>query len=205
MGIEQLIIFVKAPRPGSVKTRLAQAIGPNEACAAYGTLVETLLGKLSALDGVVLRFAPDDAAAEILPWRRARWQTQPQGPGDLGQRLESAFRDSFKAGARRVVIIGSDCPAVSVADVRAGWAALETNDVVLGPASDGGYWLIGLRECRRELFEGIPWSTDQVLAQTLQRADAAKWRVHLLRELTDVDTETEWKDFLAGTAAETTQ
>ena len=68
-----------------------------------------------------------------------------------------------------------------------------------------GYWLIGLRECRRELFEEISWSTDQVLAQTLHRAKAAKWRVHLLRKLTDVDTETEWKDFLARTAARTTE
>ena len=201
MRSKHLIIFVKAPRPGTVKTRLAQAIGPNAACAAYAALVKTLLGNLSALDSVVLRFAPDDAAEEIQPWRRPLWQTQPQGPGDLGQRLASAFLASFTAGARRVVLIGSDCPAVTAADVRAAWAALETNDVVLGPARDGGYWLIGLRELRRELFESISWSTAEVLAQTLRRAEAARLRVGLLRELTDVDTETEWKVFLAGPAA----
>ncbi len=196
MCSDLLNLFVKAPRPGTVKTRLAQTIGANAAGAAYRTLVETLLAKLVSLDAVVLRFAPDDAAAEIGAWSRPGWSMQPQGTGDLGRRLEAAFRDGFAAGARSVVIIGSDCPDVSADDVRAAWAALESNDVVLGPARDGGYWLIGLREARGELLEGISWSTDAVLQETLQRARAAQLQVQLLRELTDVDTETEWREFL---------
>jgi rSAM/selenodomain-associated transferase 1 len=197
MRHDSLIIFLKAPRPGAVKTRLARSIGAAEACAAYRTLVEMLLDSLSSLGDVTLRFAPDEARSEISDWLRPGWQAQPQGPGDLGQRLEAAFDDAFNAGAHRVVIIGSDCPDVSVEDARAAWGALVTHEVVLGPAEDGGYWLIGLRGMHRELLQGIPWSTSQVLPQTLQRARAANLRVHLLRPRTDIDTEAEWRTFCA--------
>ena len=90
----QLIIFVKAPRPGLVKTRLAATLGPAAACEAYCLLVETLLRGLSSLEEVELRFAPDEAAGEILRWRRNSWRMAPQGAGGLGQRLERAFRDA---------------------------------------------------------------------------------------------------------------
>src|SRR6185436_6635813 len=117
MPARKLIIFVKAPRVGLVKTRLARSIGQAAACAAYKTLVETLVQKLSPLGNVELRYTPDDALAEIQPWRRSRWSAQPQGAGDLGARLDSAFQSSFEKGVERVVIIGSDCPAVSDEDI----------------------------------------------------------------------------------------
>jgi len=197
MQDERLIIFAKAPKAGQVKTRLAKTIGANAATAAYQRLVESLLSNLSAIAGVILRFAPDDCAAEIQAWLRPGWQAQPQGEGDLGCRLQRAFSDHFASGAKRVVIIGSDCPAVQCEDIRQAWKALETHDVALGPASDGGYWLIGLREPRPQLFEGIDWGTDSVLAQTLQRAKAIRLRVELLRILSDVDNEEDWREFLA--------
>ena len=197
MRTEKLIVFVRAPRPGTVKTRLAQALGAERACAAYRRLAEELFSRLSTLEQVELRFAPDDARAEIKQWQRDSWELQPQGEGDLGQRLRAAFAQAFTNGARRVVIIGSDCPAVSVQDIQDAWAALRTSDVVLGPARDGGYWLIGLRQPRTGLFDAVAWGTEAVLSQTLRAAQAAGLKVRLLRELYDVDTEPDWQEFLA--------
>ncbi len=107
-------------------------------------------------------------------------------------RLQRAFEKAFTAGVERAVIIGSDCPDAKSSDVRAAWKELKSSDLVVGPSLDGGYWLIGLRAPRAELFRGIPWSSDQVLGQTLARAKSAGLRIHLGRLLSDVDTEADW-------------
>ena len=198
MGDEKLIVFVKAPRPGAVKTRLASAIGAPAAGAAYRRLVETLLNQLQGLSGVELCFSPDDAASEVQHWLNVDWTCTPQGDGDLGQRLHSAFQRAFHAGVKRVAIIGSDCPAVTVEDIREAWRGLQTRDVVLGPAADGGYWLIGLRQPQSSLFRGIPWSTGAVFAETECRVQQAGLSLQLLRELADVDTDHDWHAFLAA-------
>lgn len=195
MPDSKLVVFLKAPRAGVVKTRLAGAIGAEQACLAYRELVEGLVRNLKGLEDVELRFTPDDAESEIRQWREGNWRARPQGEGDLGGRLESAFASSFAEGAERVVVIGSDCPDVTRADIAAAWNALERHDLVLGPASDGGYWLIGLRCLHRELFEDIPWSRTTVLEETLGRARCAGLSVFLLRELSDVDTEEDWRRF----------
>ncbi|MHB8522277.1 MAG: TIGR04282 family arsenosugar biosynthesis glycosyltransferase [Limisphaerales bacterium] len=197
---------MKAPRPGEVKTRLAQTLGPSAACAAYRLLVQTLLGRLAELSSVELRFTPADALAEIQPWLQPGWLAQAQEEGDLGARMQSAFSAAFRSGMHRVVIIGSDCPEITTADIDAAWTALLAHDLVLGPARDGGYWLIGLRRPRPALFHRMPWSTDQVLAETLRRAAAARLRVQLLRELTDVDSAQQWQDFRStGAPGETVE
>lgn len=194
-GDEKLIIFVKAPRSGCVKTRLAQAIGETAGLAAYRFLVERLLQNFESISNLELRFSPDDAFAEIRSWLRERWDARPQGTGDLGQRMRVAFTDAFASGAQRVVVIGSDCPDVTAAHISAAWSALATNDLVLGPARDGGYWLIGLRQNQSLLFQEICWSTAGVFAQTMQRAQDARLRVHLLPELNDIDTVADWNEF----------
>ena len=208
MPDEQLIVFVKAPRPGAVKSRLAKTMGAAAACTAYCRLVETVMRNLSQFENVELRFTPDDAALEIKPWLRPGWHSLPQGGGDLGDRMHRAFAEHFSAGSKRVVIIGSDCPDVTPADIREAWKELKNADLVLGPATDGGYWLIGLRRpeptgapsdrARVSVFEGISWGSDSVLAETLQRAKAANLPVGILRILTDVDTEQEWREFVAS-------
>lgn len=197
---DRLIVFVKAPLEGTVKTRLAAEIGDAAALQAYRTLVGTLLDQLAPLHDVELRFTPDTARALIEPWRRRHWRAHPQGDGALGERLQRAFAHSFTAGARGVAIIGSDCPEVTEADIHAAWSALEVHEVVLGPARDGGYWLIALRHRCDTLFEDIPWSTPGVLGATLDRTRAAGLSTHLLRELTDVDTAADWAAFQAHTA-----
>src|SRR5258706_13150086 len=128
-----LIIFLKAPRPGQVKTRLAKTIGADAACAAYRQLVETVLDRVSSLPGLHLRYAPDDAFAEIQPWLRPGWEAAAQGPGDLGERLHAAFVESFSQGARQVVVIGSDCPGVSMRVIETALAALKGKDSCIVP------------------------------------------------------------------------
>lgn len=196
----KLMVFAKTPRAGTVKTRLAASIGAKAACDAYLLLVESLLRRIEKLDRVEVRFTPDDGASEISPWLRKTWSVRPQGPGDLGERLKRAFQDALAERKLPTVVIGSDCPYVTVEDIEAAWLALESNDLVVGPAADGGYWLIGLSAPQPSLFKEIPWSTDRVFQKTLARAQAAGLRVHILRELTDVDTESQWREFLEQTA-----
>lgn len=192
----RVVVFLKAPRPGAVKTRLAGTLGPDAACAAYRRLVEALLANLAPLPRVELCFTPTEAGAEIQPWVRPGWLTCPQVGGDLGERLHAAFAEHFETDAQHVVIIGSDCPDVTATDIEDAWLALEGHDVVLGPALDGGYWLIGLRAPQPALFAGIPWSTDRVFGETMCRARETGLRVALLRELADVDTAADWERWL---------
>jgi uncharacterized protein len=191
----KLIIFVKAPRPGEVKTRLAKALGKDGACAAYRKLVETLLSNLKKVSEVELCYSPADAQSEIEPWLRSGWQAVPQTEGNLGARLSAAFARSFASGPERVVIIGSDCPYVTRKDIDEAFENLASRDLVVGPATDGGYWLIGLRQPQPTLFERIPWSSENVLAETLSRARSLGLKMHLLRLLSDVDTPQDWEDF----------
>ena len=193
--IHKLIVFLKAPRPGEVKTRLAKALGKDGACAAYRKLVETLLSNLKKVPEIELCYSPGDAQSEIEPWLRSGWQAAPQTDGNLGARLAAAFARSFAAGAERVVIIGSDCPNVTRKDIDEAFENLASRDLVVGPAIDGGYWLIGLRQPQPALFEKIPWSSENVLAETLSRARGSGLKIHLLRLLSDVDTAEDWENF----------
>ena len=148
------------------------------------------LGQASRL--LPIAITPGDASAEISPWLRADWTAVPQAAGDLGDRLHAAFTEHFLADAEHVVIIGSDCPTVTATDIEDAWVALAGHDIVLGPALDGGYWLIGLRAPQPALFTAMPWSTEAVFGETMRRAREGGLRVALLRELADVDTEADW-------------
>lgn len=196
VSTERLVVFVKAPRAGQVKTRIAETAGPERAREIYLRLVKQVVESMRALQNVELRFSPDDAGAEVQPWLQGGWTASAQGEGDLGERLHRAFSDAFAAGAERVVIIGSDCPEVRTADVRTAWRELKSHDIVVGPAVDGGYWLIGLSAPQPDLFKGIAWSSDQVLGETLARAKSLKLRIQLLRILTDIDTEEDWNVYV---------
>lgn len=191
--LDRSILFLKAPRLGEVKTRLAREAGEEKALSIYCELVEALLGNLKGIGAGELRVTPDDG--DVRRWTPEGWKVRGQGDGGLTERLTRAFAESFAEGAERVVVIGSDCPEVTPRDLQEAWEALERCDLVLGPAVDGGYWLVGLRRPAPEIFTDIPWSTGAVLEKTLDIARALGLKTHLLRTLNDVDTLADWELF----------
>jgi rSAM/selenodomain-associated transferase 1 len=193
----RLIVFLKAPRPGFVKTRLAATLGDGEAANVYSELVRISIENIASLSNVELRFTPDDAREEMLQWSRPSWGLRAQGSGDLGSRLDRAFSDAFLEGFRGAIAIGSDCPEMTRKDVEGAERLLGGHDVVVGPAGDGGYWLIGLRRPVEGFFDGIAWSTNQVLSQTEDAARRRGLTVARLRVLDDIDTEEDWRRWQA--------
>ncbi len=115
------------------------------------------------------------------------WNYCPQVEGDLGQKMSAAIEEAFKRGRKRVVVIGTDAPELQAKHLKEAFANLETADVVLGPAEDGGYYLIGMNQLHRALFSEISWSTEQVFTQTLQRIRDLRLRYRLLQRLSDID------------------
>lgn len=189
--MRRLVVFLKAPRAGEVKTRLAASIGDDLAVHVYRALTRAVMAATrprgpSDFTRVVC-FAPADAESEIIAWLGDE-ALLAQASGDLGTRMDQAFADSFASGAEATVIIGTDSLAVDHAAVTAAFAALENADLVLRAAHDGGYTLIGLRKRESALFPGIRWSTGEVLAETLARAAAAGLRVAVQGPDADIDT-----------------
>ena len=187
-----LAVFVKVPTPGRVKTRLAQAVGAEAAAAMYAQM-----GRLIVAACVVptryraaVWFAPADGKEATRSWlnRLAVDDFLGQPEGDLDLRLSTAFAHHFARGARRVVVIGSDCPDVDHALVQRAFHALAHNDLVIGPALDGGFYLLGLTSPAATLFRGVAWSTDAVCRQTRENARGLGLSVALLPALRDVDT-----------------
>ena len=193
-----ILLFVKYPEPGKVKTRLAATLGAEMAADIYRRLVAAVVAGLPDGDDLIVVFDPPERRAQVEEWlqsllaeRRADFTAQ--AAGDLGVRLERAFADAFDQGFGKVAVIGSDCIELSPATFSETWQALETHDAVLGPSVDGGYYLLALRQPCAALFHGVAWSTDAVRAQTRARAQAAGLAVHELAALPDIDTEADWR------------
>lgn len=195
MPRDKLIIFVKAPRPGTVKTRLAKEIGETAALEAYRELVHRLIENLRDLSNVELRYTPDDAAEEIDGWRLVSWTLAAQGGGDLGTRMQRAFEQSLKTDRKKAIVIGSDCPTITVSDIRQGFDKLAFHDAVLGPSRDGGYWLIGLKRAHPKLFRNMKWSTATVFQETLNRMRRLNLTCAILPEKTDIDDAKSWERY----------
>ncbi|MHC4402701.1 MAG: TIGR04283 family arsenosugar biosynthesis glycosyltransferase [Planctomycetota bacterium] len=188
---ERLIIFTRYPEPGKTKTRLIPRLGPHGAARLQRDMTRHVLAQAKQLTGlrpvsVEVRFEGGDANlmrrcfGGEFPFRR-------QSQGDLGRRLSCAFEAAFEAGIRRVVIIGADCPAVTPRLLQAAFDRLDGNDLVLGPATDGGYYLIGLSRPSPGLFTRIAWGTGAVLEETLRAARQMNLATSRIVELSDVD------------------
>lgn len=191
---EAVLVFVREPVAGRVKTRLAAEIGAQPALRVYARLAEHAVAEARRLRPraeVRVHFTPADAGAAVRRWLGHGPVYLPQPEGDLGERMEQAFRAAFDDGFERVVIVGSDLPGMSAALLRQAFDLLRRSPVVLGPALDGGYYLLGLRGASSALltalFEGVPWSTAAVLEYTLQRLRDAGIAPVLLEPLRDVD------------------
>ncbi|HBH97104.1 MAG TPA: hypothetical protein DDX89_04845 [Candidatus Omnitrophica bacterium] len=186
--MRRLLIFLKDPVPGQVKTRLAKAVGSQAACDIYRACVELTLERMMRFrQEAVLCVDPPEALLRTRAWVGADWRLQPQRGLALGERLADATAVACSDGASQVVVIGTDSPWLTGDDVAAAFEALRYHHIVLGPAQDGGYYLIGLTRPQPALFEGIAWSSPSVYAQTRVRAAQLGLTTHSLREGYDVD------------------
>jgi len=182
-----LAVFLKAPRLGTVKTRLASEIGGRQALRLYRVMVARTLASVRRTDlDATLWFTPQDAGPEMRFWLGDGWDLRPQASGDLGARLLAAGH-AVPLG-RPWIAIGVDCPRLTGELLQGAVDVILSGSVVLGPATDGGYYLVGGTTPLPELFTGMPWGTDRVLDETRARLEraGAPWRE--LPELPDVDT-----------------
>ena len=185
-------LFAKWPAAGAVKTRL-KARDPDWCARAARAFLLDSIDRFASVDARrVLAFAPPEREADFAALAGGRFDLAPQGDGDLGRRMEAFIRRQADAGATAVVLVGADSPTLPVEYVRQAFTELEWADVVLGPAADGGYYLIGCRESRPALFGGVRWSGDWVLADTIKALADPKWRLALLPPWYDVDTPADW-------------
>jgi rSAM/selenodomain-associated transferase 1 len=193
-----LVIFARAPQPGQVKTRIAAELGSVEALEIYRTLAaRTIAAARSGTNyGITVAYSPRDAEGAMRDWLGASLSLRPQRDGDLGARMAAAIDDEFARRAHRVAVIGTDCPGLTSALIETAFARLDQSDVVLGPTTDRGYYLIGMARPLPELFHDVPWSSPATLRVTVERARQRGLRVELLEELADIDTADDWRDWL---------
>jgi rSAM/selenodomain-associated transferase 1 len=183
--MDRIAVFARRPLEGRVKTRLSPALPARLAVALYNGMLRDALDAAEACGAdEQWLFWAESVGPSFAP---RRWRESIQPEGDLGARLEHAF-DTMFTPRSRAVIIGADCPRLDSARLHAAFAALNRAEVVLGPATDGGYTLIGLREPAPGLFHGVDWSTGAVLAQTLAKARGLGLRIEVLPPLDDIDT-----------------
>lgn len=189
-----ILIFLKAPRLGAVKTRLAAEIGDAAALAAYRELVARQCAQFPAHWPVEIHFTPADAEAEMRHWlgagERVHYFAQPSG--GLGERLAAATAGAFARGAEGVFLIGGDAVDLDEARLHEAAAHLAHHDAVLGPARDGGYVLLGIKRMDTSLFTAVPWSTAAVAETTRARLRALGWTWQELAESEDVDDRASW-------------
>lgn len=186
-----IIVFAKAPVAGQVKTRLSPPLTPDEAASLHGSLVLDILERCQSLrhyDRILAGtpsphhpfFRAMEARFKIPVWD--------QIGDDLGTRMSAAFKQALGSPYRSVVVIGTDIPGINGSLLTTAIDSLQEHDVVLGPTMDGGYYLIGLRTFVPDLFENIPWSTEQVYALTEQKVKMLGLSLNILPKLRDLDT-----------------
>ena len=199
---EKLILFTRYPEPGAVKTRLIPLLGPEGAADLQRRMAEAAAQEAEAVCAqrpVRFEICFDGGKRELVEQWIASVAPNgccyPQGDGDLGLRMERAFARAFAEGSRRVLLRGSDCPDLSAEIMIRAFEALRGHDLVIGPAFDGGYYLLGLAAPQPSLFADMEWGDEAVLARTLKRAEAAGLRSFLLEYLADVDRPEDLRHF----------
>ena len=185
--VNHVLFFARVPRPGQVKTRLAAEIGSDAALDIYRALGSRVVDQITSVSSITVWYEPADAEEEMRAWLGdLRFEAQPEG--DLGARLTHAFATHFAAHpGEPAIAVGADAPDVDAAAIERAGDALRSTEVVLGPANDGGYYLIGLARPLPELFRAIPWGTEGVLEATHAVCDKMRITPELLPVLRDVD------------------
>ncbi|MCL2931502.1 MAG: TIGR04282 family arsenosugar biosynthesis glycosyltransferase [Trichodesmium sp. MAG_R03] len=195
MNNQRLIIFTRYPKPGTTKTRLIAALGAEGAANIQSQMTKITITKAKKLSNMMsllveVRFAGGNLQL-MKNWLRDDLELdlkyQEQGTGDLGERITRAFESAFNQGVKSVVVIGTDCPSLTHEIMLEAFTKLTKSDVIIGPATDGGYYLIGLKKIIPELFQGINWGTSEVLSKTVAIAQNLNLAIDYLPELSDID------------------
>ena len=186
-----LLFFVKYPEKGKVKSRLAAVIGDDSAVSVYENLVVQMLSTLKeGTFPLYICFFPKNAQKPIKNWLGREYRYLPQNGKDLGERMRNGFIDGFAMGYKRVVLIGSDIPDLPMKYIEEAFKSLKEMDAVIGPAFDGGYYLIGFNQSTfsPQVFEGIAWGTKTVFDETMKKLKRLRRVVHTLPYQRDIDT-----------------
>jgi len=186
-----LLFFVKYPEKGKVKSRLAAVIGDDSAVSVYKNLVAQMLSTVK--EGsfpLYICFFPKNAQKPIKNWLGREYRYIPQHGKDLGERMRNGFINGFAMGYKRVVLIGSDIPDLPMKYIEEGFKSLKEMDAVIGPAYDGGYYLIGFNQSTfsPQVFEGMAWGTENVFDETMKKLKRFRRAVHTLPYQRDIDT-----------------
>jgi len=196
-----LILFIKYPGKGMVKSRLARRFGDEFAAGLYENFIFDILATLDEFAGQVqIYFYPPEKETELKKLFGDKYEYRPQRGADLGERMSDAFTRSFAEGFPSVILIGSDLPDLPRKIIEEAFAALEgQNDAVIGPVADGGYYLIGLKKhtFTPDIFRRLSWSTSSVLAETTNILQACGRRLRFMDEWHDIDTGDELLQLIA--------
>jgi rSAM/selenodomain-associated transferase 1 len=185
MNNNLIIVFVRTPELGKVKTRLARSIGDQSALNIYKILLKHTAAVLRDLSfDKVVYFSEKIDNNDF--WENSLFEKKLQKGADLGERMHHAFDTAFNKGYKKVLIIGSDLFDLTSLLITSAFEALETYDISIGPSLDGGYYLLGMKKLQPEVFKNKKWGTDSVLENTLQ--DLKKQKIKLLKALNDIDT-----------------
>ncbi len=184
---DRLIIMTRYPEAGRAKTRLIPALGAEGAAGLQRLMTEHTVAQAQRLGVRTEICFTGGTGAQMRRWLGEKPAFSRQGGGDLGERMARALGRHFRGGGRKAVVIGCDCPDNRTTDIHECFQALDSNECAIGPASDGGYYMIGLRRPAPQLFRGIDWGSGKVLRQTLERASMLGLSMHLLAERRDVD------------------
>ena len=185
MNNNLIIVFVRSPELGKVKTRLARSIGDQSALNIYKILLKHTAAVLRDLSFDKVVYFSEKIDNNDL-WENSLFEKKLQKGADLGERMHHAFDTAFNKGYKKVLIIGSDLFDLTSSIITSAFEALETYDISIGPSLDGGYYLLGMKKLQPEVFKNKKWGTDSVLEHTLQ--DLKKQKIKLLNALNDIDT-----------------
>lgn len=188
-----LVVFVKNPKLGKAKTRIAKDVGDHEALKIYSQLLQITRDIIAPVRVTKAIYYSEYIDTNDL-WASIPCRKELQNGGDLGAKMMHAFNSEFDKSSK-VVLIGSDCPYITQDIIDQAFLILENKDMVLGPVEDGGFYLIGLRRMDSDLFKNVVWSTSDVLDKTIKNALSLNMTYSLLEELSDVDFIEDWQKY----------
>jgi len=198
-------IMIKYPEPGKVKTRLAKDIGNSRAAEIYRQVAEMIINNTAPVDleyERIVLYDPLERLHDFKQWLPGN-QLMLQNGNDVGERMDNAIRELLALTAEKVVLTGADIPDLNSTIISVAFAALDHADIVIGPAADGGYYLIGMKEPHGEIFRGIPWSTERVYQETVLILEDLHLRYKCVETLSDLDTQDDYNRFFIQNARPT--